>query len=142
MLDTFTADAPLATTDSQPRRTWLLAGVVALVALVTPTQAAPQPAPRGHMRAAADDLRAVQEVIGKVMKLKPQFVSPDARLIDLQMTTLDYADTLEMLETKLNITISKRELLKAAGITEQYEVVEKLTVKKLAEFVNTLPTNK
>lgn len=97
------------------------------------------PLPGFAKRPAADDLKVVQEVIAKQMKLKPEDVKPTATLDELKMSNLDYSDVVELLEQRLNITISKLALKKAAGVDMDYDVIEKLTVQKMADAINAIP---
>jgi len=89
-------------------------------------------------RPAGADLKAVQEVIAKTMKMKVEDVKPTATLDELKMSNLDYSDAVEALEQRLNITISKLALKKAAGVEGDY-VTEKLTVQTMADAINAIP---
>jgi acyl carrier protein len=107
--------------------------------LPKPGAAAATTVPAFAKRPAADDLKAVQEAIAKQMKIKPEDVKPTATLAELKMSALDYPDAVDALERKLNITISKVALQKASGADMPYDVIEKLTVQKLADTINAIP---
>lgn len=107
--------------------------------LPKPGAAAAATVPAFAKRPAADDLKAVQEAIAKQMKIKPEDVKPTATLAELKMSALDYPDAIDALERKLNITISKVALQKASGADMPYDVIEKLTVQKLADTINAIP---
>lgn len=107
--------------------------------LPKPGAAAATTVPAFAKRPAADDLKAVQEAIAKQMKIKPEDVKPTATLAELKMSALDYPDAIDALERKLNITISKVALQKASGADMPYDVIEKLTVQKLADAINAIP---
>lgn len=98
----------------------------------TPTSPAANP----DKRKLADDLTVVQASIAAVMKLKAADVEPTKTLAQLKVTNLDMADIREQIETRLKISLPMATLQKAAGTDMPYEVVDKLTVAKLAEVVN------
>lgn len=94
------------------------------------------PAANPDKRKLADDLTVVQASIAAVMKLKAADVEPTKTLAQLKVTNLDMADIREQIETRLKISLPMATLQKAAGTDMPYEVVDKLTVAKLAEVVN------
>ncbi|MCE9608255.1 MAG: hypothetical protein K8U03_25500 [Planctomycetia bacterium] len=87
---------------------------------------------------AAEDLKVVQDVLAKILKIKPEAVDPKSTLSTLKASNLDMADAVMEIEEKLKIAIPKSALQKAADTDMPYEVIEKLTVAKFAEVVTTI----
>lgn len=87
------------------------------------------------VEASDHDLRMVQEVLSELLELEPQTIDPETTFAQLQADDLDLVEAVMELEDRLDIRIPDEAIRGVGYPASPQMVLDKLTVRRLAEVV-------